>query len=122
MPLTTSYDAEKQLIRLTGEGSVSMDERRHCIGQMFANSEYANESDILVNVSGIANAPVGSEFLEIAKFIVLLHSRFSGRIAIVNAQVGHTTISHLVALSADLSQDFVRVFYSNAEASAWLDQ
>lgn len=97
-----------------------MDERRRCIGEMFINPEYGNESDILVDVSGITNAPTGAEFIEVGNFAKLLHTRFTGRIAIVNRRAGHFTVSQLVALSADLGQQFVRFFYTEAEALDWL--
>lgn len=120
MPLSTSYDSEANLIRLVGEGPVSMEERRHTIGQMFLNREYSNDSDILVDVSRITNAPTDLEFFEVARLVKVLRSRFAGRIAIVNARMGHLTVSHLVALSADPEQNAVRVFYSGSEALSWL--
>ncbi len=122
MPLSTTYDAAASVIRITGHGPVSMEDRREFINRLCANAEYQENSDILVNVTSVTNAPAGSEFVEISRLVLRLRSRFQGRIAIVNAQAGHITVSHLVALSADLAEEFVRVFTSETEALLWIQE
>lgn len=120
MPVTTVYDVGAKLIHLYGEGVVSMEDRRRWVGQVFKNPEYSSEADILVDVCQVSNAPEGAEYLLVAELIKLLRSRFSGRIAILNTRAGHVTTSNLIALTADLSQKFVRVFYEEEAARAWL--
>ncbi len=122
MPLSTQYDANTSLLRIVGNGALSMHERRESVRQILANDEFGGESDILIDVSGVTNAPVGDEFLDIAKLVQLLQTRFAGRVGIVNMTEGHVTVSQLVTLSADLDRNSVQAFYSEAEALAWFNQ
>ena len=122
MPLTTHYDVQTHLIWVVGNGDVSMDDRFHCFRQILDSSEYNNGSDVLVDVNRVTNSPVGDEYQTIAKLVTALHSRFTGRIAIVNTRPGYVTTSNLIALSADLSQSFARTFHSEQEAMVWIKQ
>lgn len=97
-----------------------MEDRRRCVGDIFSAAELGGRFDIIFDVCGVSNAPAGSEFIQISNLLSLLHTRVAGRIAIVNVQVAHVTISHLIALSADFDREFVRTFYSEADALAWL--
>lgn len=119
MPIATSYQAGSRLLSIVGEGTVTMEEREESFRQMIENPNYSDQADILANVSGITNPP--TNFKDVSNLIQLLMSRFSGRIAIVNTHVGHVTLSHFIVLSADQTEELIRVFSSEVAARVWLE-
>ena len=74
---------------------------------------------VVVNVHEITSTPSVEEVEAIARFMRLILDKFSGKLAIVNARIGHVTISQIVCLMASDS-DRVRVCMNDNEALTWI--
>src|SRR5581483_6472731 len=120
MALEYSYDAQARLVRIVGRGAVSVDDRIHLVGRLLDDPDLPTPAAVLIEVSGVTNAPTAEEVHVIAMLIERLQSRFRGRVAIVNVTVGHVTLSHLVSFSVGDGDGQARVFASEAEAREWL--
>lgn len=120
MALECSYDAAAGIVRIVGRGAVSVDDRVQFIRRVLADPDLPAVAAVLVDVSGVSNAPTPDEVRVIGRLAERVQARFRGRVAILNVTVGHVTISHLVALSADDGHGSVRVFTSADEARGWL--
>jgi hypothetical protein len=120
MALEYSYDHQAGLIHIVGHGTVSLDDRIHFIRRLLGDADLPARATVLVEVSGVTNAPSAEDIRVIGMLVERLQARFCGRVAIVNVTLGHVTLSHLVAFSVGDGYSRVQVFASNEEARDWL--
>jgi hypothetical protein len=119
MAFNYSYDAENQLIVLTGTGAVTTGDRNVCVKRMIEDRILPDEAAILIDVCRVPNPPSKEEIEDIGKLLKQLHKRFRSPIAILNTTVGHATMSHLIAAITSVYCP-VRAFITEAQARNWL--
>lgn len=112
------YEPQDALVVLRGSGAVSMAERLAIVEQILADRSLPATASVLIDVTQVDRSNESPDVEAITNLVRKLHSRFRGRIAIVNSAVGHALVSYLVALAIDDSS--VRAFVSNTEARPWL--
>jgi hypothetical protein len=120
MPFSYKVDPENQLITIMGSGYASMEERYECIHRIMKDQSIDGKYSILINVCQVSNGPTPDNMLSIVSLVERLQSKFGGRVAIVNTQIGHVTITNLIALSAHCGADSVRAFLCENDALEWL--
>jgi hypothetical protein len=107
---------------ITGTGRVAFEERFVCVNQILADRTIPDESAVLIDVSRVVPPPSTDEIPRIGFLIQRLQLRFRARIAILNAAVGHVTLTHLIAYWADGRIGEVQAFVCEREAREWLKQ
>lgn len=121
MPLEYIFEPNAQLLRIVGHGVVTVEDRIQFVDRMFQDAALPEKADVLIEIGEVSNAPQGADMFAIGALINRLRARFRGRVAIVNATVGHVTISNLIALSSESDFQAVRVFASTNEAREWFN-
>ncbi len=120
MGFAYSFNADTGIVRIVGEGDVSLADRAVLVQTLLDDRELPERAALLIAVSKVTNAPTAEEASVIGILINRLQTRFQRRVAIVNVVVGHVTVSHLVAFSTDSRFPEVMVFGSEVEATSWL--
>ncbi len=115
-----TYDPQTSIIRIAGEGEVSMEERVNLVGGLLSNPQINDRAAVLIVVDRVTNAPTVEEMGVIGVLINRLQSRFQGRVAIVNVTVGHVTLSQFISALASGPFREVMVFSSEVVATEWL--
>ena len=114
MGLSYSHDPVSCVLRIVGEGPISIKDRIDFFAELQA------DKSLIVTVSDITTTPTIQDVGAIAGFAGQLLARFSGKLAIVNSRAGHVTISHIVGMRADDGSDRVRVYMSDEAALTWI--
>ncbi len=120
MSLNYYFDPQSHVVYVIGQGEVSIDERIRFFQQMLPDPALPKDASVLVDINKITNTPTEPDVRIIAMLVGWVLVRFSGRIAIVNAAVGHMMIAHMIAMSGDDGHDRVRVFSCQDYAIAWI--
>jgi hypothetical protein len=120
MALSYTFEPQNHLIVITGTGGVALEERVDLVNRILSDRTLPSESSILIDVRRVAPPPSSDDLSRIGFLIQRLQSRFGARIAILNAAVGHVTLSHLIACRADGEVGEVQAFVSESEAREWL--
>lgn len=121
MPFSYRVEPENRLIYILGEGHVSMEERYDCVNRLVTDQSLDRGLHILINVCEVSNLPSSLDISSIVSLVEKLQTRFRGRVAIVNAVVGHVTVTSLISLSAECGENKVRSFFTEDEAREWLN-
>ena len=120
MPFDYTVDTENHIVTIMGEGHASMKERYDCINRMMHDQSIDCRHHVFIKVCEVLNNPSIEEMHSIVALIERLHSKFGGRVAILNTTIGYVTITELIALSACCGTNNVRAFLSENEAREWL--
>jgi hypothetical protein len=120
MPFDYTVDTKNHIITIMGEGHESMKERNDCINRMMHDQSIDGRHHVFIKVCEVLNNPSIEEMHSIVTLIEKLHSKFGGRVAILNTAIGHVTITELIALSACCGANNVRAFLSEKEVREWL--
>jgi|SRR6185369_4567258 len=120
MPFDYKVDSENQLITIEGLGYASMEERYDCVKILMNDQSIESKHHILIKVCKVINTPLPNDIPSIVSLIERLHSKFKGRVAILNTVAGHVTFSNIIALSSHSYPDNVQSFLTETEALEWL--
>ncbi len=119
MSLEYTYDPQTRLIRIACKGAISIDERIQLVHHLMDDPHLPASASILIDVNEVTNVPNYKEIGVIGSLIEKLLSRFRDRVAILNAKVGHVTLSHMVSLTVGGKHGQVRVFSCETDARTW---
>jgi hypothetical protein len=125
MAFTYSFEPNDYFLMITGAGYVTTAERIDCMDRILKDRSLPPQCNILIDVCDVTNSPTDVEISIISIMIQQLASKFSGRVAILNTEVGHSTISNLIALSTErgiTGPPIVKAFFDVTEAQNWLWQ
>ena len=117
--MSFTYATQDSWIRLVGDGVVSMVDRADCVQRMLADNSLPVPSHVLIDVCTVVNSPTVDDIPMIRLMIRLLQSKFLGKVAILNTVVGHTFLSHAIAIEV---WDNCRAFHSAKEARDWFGE
>ena len=120
MALHYTFETDSRLLVLRGIGEVTLEERLELVDKIIEDRTLPRRLTVLINVTLVNNPPSNREIPWIGILLTRLQSRYSARIAIVNSNVEHTSISHLVAYATQSPPDLVRAFHSEGDAREWL--
>jgi hypothetical protein len=121
MAIEYSFDERANILIFASSDNISVQERHGAVLRAMRDKSLPTQCDILIDVSGISEEPLGDDRQLIASLLRLLQERFSGRIAIITGggAVSHSTVILIVFL-ADSGERSLRSFSSREEALLWL--
>ncbi|MFN8573141.1 MAG: hypothetical protein U0132_13910 [Gemmatimonadaceae bacterium] len=122
MAVGYSYEATDNLVVIEGSGVVTLEDRFDCIRTIVNDPELPHRFQVLVLASNIEQAPPAGDLPHMSALVDRLRQRSRSRIAILNATVGHFTLSQLVALLSSDGPRMVQAFSSEAAARTWLTE
>ena len=122
MPCDYAVDHPARMLTITGDGAVSMEERRKCVHRIMGDLSLKGKYHLLINMDRATVSPTADEIPLVSLLIDQLKMKLNGRVAIYNTRVGHVTTSHLVAHTANGISDRVKAFFDENEARNWLHQ
>lgn len=120
MALTYRFEAETNLILLSGAQTVTIEERFDCVERLLTDKAMPAQAAVLINIAQVENCPCADDVKWIALLLGSLHARFRARVALVNSATDRIPLSEMIAQSVDPGIGEVRAFASENAARAWL--
>lgn len=120
MPIAYEFDQTLSLINVKATGFVTVDDRAEFVAIALADLELPVGAPILIDVSGIANAPSVSDVPKMARLVQVLAARFRSRVAYYATGVGIVTPYLLAAAHVDDHLAVARTFTNRDDAITWL--
>ncbi len=119
MSFQHKHDSQAGFLQIWGEGNATALDARVATRTFVRDNAIATSMPVLLDLCAMDDRGNGFNVEKLISYIDELQDTFKGKVAIVDARAGHTTICQLAAVSVK-HPDMVRAFMQDSDAKSWL--
>jgi hypothetical protein len=113
------HDSQGGFLQIWGEGNATALDARVATRTFVRDNAIASSTPVLLDLCAMDDRGVGFDLEKLISYIDELQQTFKGKVAIIDARTGHTTICQLAAASVQ-HPEMVRAFMQEDAAKSWL--
>ncbi|MFO1065135.1 MAG: hypothetical protein U0892_14820 [Pirellulales bacterium] len=120
MPVSITFDAAERFVSIRSLGTVASSERHKVVYAIINNQSIAVGTNVLYDLSELAGSPSAHDQEQLSTILNVLTYKLNGRVAIACTNAALNAFCRLIASTADMGRDRIRVFEEKQAAKDWL--